>query len=214
MSGVRAECVAGLVPGRLLRWLAVLWFINLALLGPLSAGVATLTGSENRLLELSLPWPRVVLWAPLIEEMLLRFGLRRPAQAVWLVPLLLIGLLAVETLAGGLLLAAAAACVLAMLARLRYGWSRAWLRRYRRAFPVVFHAVTLLFAVLHLGNFRLGGADAWLLPLLVLPQWGTGLVLGWLRVRTGIGASVALHALFNAGPMALLWLVQQYGLDA
>jgi membrane protease YdiL (CAAX protease family) len=45
----------------------------------------------------------------------------------------------------------------------------------------------------------------------VLPQWVTGLVLGWMRVRFGIGSSMALHGLFNAGPMTLMWLATQYG---
>lgn len=47
----------------------------------------------------------------------------------------------------------------------------------------------------------------WLLPLLVLPQWATGLVLGWMRVRRGIGAAIALHALFNGGPVLMIWLL-------
>lgn len=41
----------------------------------------------------------------------------------------------------------------------------------------------------------------------MLPQWLTGLVLGWMRVRRGIAASIALHALFNAGPMVMIWLL-------
>ena len=32
----------------------------------------------------------------------------------------------------------------------------------------------------------------------------TGLVLAWLRVRRGIGASIVLHAIFNGGPVLLI----------
>src|SRR5690606_22462690 len=56
---------------------------------------------------------------------------------------------------------------------------------------------------------NLAQTPAWLLPLLVLPQWVTGLVLGWQRVRHGIGAALVLHALFHGGPLLLVWLVLQ-----
>ncbi|MCH4586399.1 CPBP family glutamic-type intramembrane protease, partial [Achromobacter xylosoxidans] len=46
--------------------------------------------------------------------------------------------------------------------------------------------------------------------LLVLPQWVTGLVLGWIRIRRGIGAAIALHAMFNAGPILLIWAVMRW----
>src|SRR3546814_19916673 len=64
---------------------------------------------------------------------------------------------------------------------------------YRRIFPWVFHVASLLFAAVHLYNFTLQGTPWWLFPLLVLPQWLTGMVLGWLRVKRGIGASMLLH---------------------
>lgn len=60
---------------------------------------------------------------------------------------------------------------------------------------------------MHLSNFSFNRMPWWMLPLLVLPQWLTGLVLGWMRVRRGIAASIALHALFNAGPMVMIWLL-------
>lgn len=40
--------------------------------------------------------------------------------------------------------------------------------------------------------------------MLVLPQCMTGLVLAWLRVRRGMGASIVLHAIFNGGPVLLI----------
>ncbi|CFN63451.1 membrane protein [Bordetella pertussis] len=71
----------------------------------------------------------------------------------------------------------------------------------------MFHLVALTFAAVHLNNFSLSQTPVWLLPLLVLPQWATGLVLGWMRVRRGIGAAIALHALFNGGPVLMIWLL-------
>ena len=46
--------------------------------------------------------------------------------------------------------------------------------------------------------------------VLVLPQWVTGQVLAWMRVERGIGAAMLLHALFNAGPLAVVWVGLQF----
>src|SRR5690606_19311102 len=81
---------------------------------------------------------------------------------------------------------------------------------YRRYFPWVFHLAALSFAAVHLYNFNLHQTPLWLLPLLVLPQWLTGLVLGWLRIKRGIGASMLLHGLFNSGPLLVVWLVLRF----
>ncbi|MDX3905909.1 MAG: CPBP family glutamic-type intramembrane protease [Pigmentiphaga sp.] len=204
------EWLGGIAGPHLAAWLAVLWGINLLVLGPVAASVATASGAERRLDTLQLSWFHVVLWAPVVEEMLFRFGLRRPATALWLLPVLLAALLLRPTPAMAASVAFACAIIAAVLAWRRYRWPWRWLRRYRDAFPAIFHLSTLAFAFLHLLNFRLGEAGWLLLPLLVLPQWATGLALGWMRVRFGIGTSMAMHAAFNAGPMALLWALQKY----
>ncbi|MCD0505268.1 type II CAAX prenyl endopeptidase Rce1 family protein, partial [Bordetella petrii] len=86
----------------------------------------------------------------------------------------------------------------------RKPWRMDWRRHYRLRFGLVYHLASLAFAAVHLNNFALADTAYWMLPLLVLPQWATGLVLGWIRVRRGIGAAVALHGIFNAGPMLLI----------
>ena len=90
------------------------------------------------------------------------------------------------------------------------GWDTNWRRYYLQHFGVVFHLVALTFAAVHLTNFVYNKTPYWLLPLLVLPQWLTGLVLGWIRVRRGIGAAILLHSVFNAGPILMIWLVMRY----
>lgn len=204
------EWLGGLGGPHLLSWVLVLWGINLLVLGPLAASVATASGAERRLDALHLSWFHVVLWAPVIEEMVFRYGLRRPAPALWLLPVLVSAMLMRPSLAAGASVALACGAIAAVLAWRGHRWPWKWLRRYVGAFPLVFHLATLAFAFLHLANFRLGESGWLLLPLLVLPQWACGLVLGWMRVRFGIGASIALHACFNAGPMALLWILQNH----
>jgi len=211
------EWLGGISAGRLLRWVMVLWLVNLAIFGPLASGVADLAGAYNRLESMHLAWWKAVLLAPVLEELLFRFFLRRPAVGAWMVPALTVGIFMRPW---SLALSLALVICLAGFLLIRHGLSRRaysmpWraMRRYARYFPFIFHAAVLVFALVHLGNFNFGGGmPMWAaLPLMVLPQWVTGLVLGWMRVRFGIGSSMALHGLFNAGPMTLMWLATQYG---
>lgn len=198
---------------RLLQWALAMWAINLLFLGPLAVMAAGMGGASHRLDLHNIPWLTALLWAPVVEELVFRYGLRRLKQLWWLLPLALAAMLQGPGVAGGLALAGfLALCWLpygrglpAARAPLPWAWRRAWLR----GFPWVFHLSSLTFSAVHLYNFNLAHTPLWLLPLLVLPQWVTGMVLGWLRVRYGIGASMALHALFNGGPLLLVWLALQ-----
>jgi hypothetical protein len=212
-SGLAADWWPGIGPGRLLAWAAVLWVINLFALGPVAVAAAGLGGVSHRLDPHNIPWLTAVLWAPLVEEMLFRYGLRRPRQALWLIPALVPVVLWGPKLWTGLLLAA---FILLAVWGLRArpeplkGWDTSWRRYYLQHYGVVFHLIALTFAAVHLTNFVYNKTPFWLLPLLVLPQWLTGLVLGWIRVRRGIGAAILLHSVFNAGPILLIWLVMRY----
>ena len=163
------EWLGGLGGPHLLRWVLVLWGVNLLVLGPLAASVATASGAERRLDALHLSWFHVVLWAPVIEEMVFRYGLRRPAAALWLLPVLVSAMLMRPSLAAGASVALACGAIAAVLVWRGHRWPWKWLRRYARVFPLVFHLATLAFAFLHLANFRLGEGGWLLLPLLVLP---------------------------------------------
>lgn len=209
-SSLGSDWLPGAPVTRLLAWAALLWGLNLFALGPIAVTVAGAAGAAHRLDPAAIPWLTAVLWAPLIEETLFRYGLRRPVQALWVCPAILPPLL--WGVQGWTLAWAAAVLLLASwpLARGRISrtrWRMDWRRHYRLHFGWVFHLSSLGFAIVHLNNFVLADTAYWMLPLLVLPQWATGLLLGWMRVRRGIGASVALHGIFNAGPMLLIILV-------
>lgn len=206
MPALAADWVGSLNLPRILRWVALLWAINLLVLGPLAAGAAFFSGAGHRFNPADLPWFLALVWAPVVEELMFRYGMRRPGAALWLLPAFILVVHSGSTLAVGLVLAVSLALVASgRLPGVR--WSFRLNRRYRDLFPWVFHALTVAFAVLHLLNFQLGSAPWWLLPVMVLPQWVTGLVLGWLRVRGGIGASILAHSIFNAGPLVLVWLL-------
>lgn len=208
-DSLRSDWRPGVPFSRLLAWAAVLWLINAVLFGPLSLIVAQKLGAAHRLDADHVPVIIAVFWAPLVEELLFRYSLRRPAQAWWMIPLAVVLVMHPLSVLGWTLLALVllAACRPLRRGRIARGhWASAWRREYARVYGVIYHLTALAFAAVHLHNFFFGKTTFWLLPLLVLPQWATGLVLGWMRTRRGIGASMALHALFNAGPVMVILL--------
>jgi membrane protease YdiL (CAAX protease family) len=211
ISGWWEDWFPGLSLGRMLKWALFLWAINLAFLGPIAVAAAGLGGATHRLDIHNVPWLQALLWAPIVEELVFRYGLRRPGQVWWLIPIAVATMLIGPKGWGmGLLVATLALCWLPWLARLRFARRPLpWRYRlfYRRWFPWVFHLASFLFAAVHLYNFNLHHTPLWLMPLLVLPQWLTGLVLGWMRMKRGIGASMLLHGIFNGGPLLIVWLV-------
>lgn len=202
----------------LFKWALFLWVVNLVLFGPLAVWAATSGGATHRLDVNNMPWLQALIWAPIVEELVFRYGMRRPAYAWWLAPAAVGAMLlgpkwpGILMLTGVLVLCWAPYLLSAAWARRSTPWR--WRLYYRRAFPLVFHLASILFAAVHLYNFKLHHTPWWLLPLLVLPQWLTGLVLGWQRCRRGIGASVLLHGIFNAGPLLVVWVLLQVASDA
>lgn len=209
----------GLGVKRIVQWALVLWLVNLTVFGPLAASVATASGAQHRLDLSNIPWKQAILWAPLIEEMVFRYVLRRPSQFLWLLPVTLWCLFnGPDSLSVSVVLAVVVLLYVrpmsglgskSIFAAIGLGqvWPRRWYKTYVRHFGWAFYGATLLFAALHLYNFKFGQISFWMLPMLILPQFMTGLVLGWLRVRRGIGASIILHAVFNAGPILVIMTI-------
>lgn len=269
MPALAADWIGSINPRRIMRWVLLLWAVNFLVLGPLAAAVALSGGASHRFNSMVLPWFLALVWAPIMEELMFRLGLRRPGAALWLIPAFTLVVMHGQQFHVGAFMALSLALLVCprpmrtkkassvtkladtaqampnhgpaeqharraqlsvqgvdtvaspyrpttpgwqpLLPGVRFGMR--WNRRFRRVFPVVFHVATFTFAILHLLNFSLAAVPWWLLPFLVLPQWVTGLVLGWLRVRTGIGASIVAHSLFNAGPLTVVWLMMQTGVS-
>ncbi len=141
-----------------------------------------------------------VIGAPLLEEIAFRGWLSgRPGHVLACV-LLLIGAFGLAqagasesaaAIAGiGMLAAIVAAVVAIILLRKRdaMGW-------FQRVFPGFFWLSTLGFSLVHLFNFE-PAQMAMALPL-VLPQFVTGAILGYVRVHYGLWAAILLHMLHN-----------------
>lgn len=206
-AGWYRDWVAGPIWMDALKWATTLWIINLFVIGPLVLMVATKSGATHAINPKALPWFLAIFWAPFFEEMLFRYGLRRPATIIWLLPLLVLGIWQGAGWVQVMLFVMALFLVFrtAKQTVMPSPRARRWLRMYRAQFWWIFHLATLLFAAVHLSNFTFSSVQWWMLPALVLPQWVTGLVLGWFRVMKGIGPAILLHSLFNAGPMVLVW---------
>lgn len=149
----------------------------------------------------------VILLAPVLEEIGFRSWLNgRPALIAALM-LILAGAVMVPWIAGGdtlptwalltgaaLVLVAAPAAAVALFRRPTPAW-------FAKAFPLFFWGATIAFALVHLANFS-EGSLAMLLPL-VVPQFLLGALLGYVRVRIGLWAAIALHAAHNATALSI-----------
>lgn len=212
LAGRLRDWFPGLGMGRLFAWAATLWILNIFVLGPLVLEAFEASGATHRINVNDLPWLQAILWAPLVEELLFRYCLRRPLSLFWVTPSMgLVLVYGLQSWASVLL-----ALTVALLLFISYfsagprAWVFRWGRRYHKVFPWVFHLVALAFAAVHLRNYVFGDVQWWVMMILVTPQWLTGLVLGWMRVQRGVGASILLHGLFNAGPLCVAWVALQY----
>lgn len=221
-----ADWTSGVKFFSLLKWALFLWGVNLILLGPIAVSAATAGNAQHKLdISGAIPWLQALIWAPIIEELVFRYSLRRINHAIWLIPIAVIVMFSGPTISAQFaLLAIILLCwwpsikskknnntYSTMPAAPKWISSNAWKMRrlYVFYFPFIFHIASLAFAGVHLHNFNFQNTPLTILPLLVLPQWITGLVLGWLRIRYGIGAAIGLHALFNSGPLFVVWLILQ-----
>src|SRR5690606_10722105 len=79
--------------GRLVHWALLLWAINLLFLGPIAVAAAGAGGAQHRLDLNNIPFLHALVWAPIVEELIFRYGLRNVGKALWTLPLTVAALL-------------------------------------------------------------------------------------------------------------------------
>jgi len=72
-------------------------------------------------------------------------------------------------------------------------------------FKIIFWTFTIVFAAVHFSNF-VSTVPIYLAPILVLPQFVLGIMLGYIRVGWGTRYSMLFHAIHNGVPISLLLL--------
>lgn len=158
-------------------------------------------GDPEAFEQVSKSWlvPIVVLIAPPLEELLFRGWQTGTRGALWLLACTMAGLggLALMVRPGNELIAVA--LIAAALIAAPSGWlllrrKSAPLSWFTRAFPLIYYAMAVLFALVHLANY--GQFSLTALPM-VLPQLWAGLMLGYVRQRIGLLGSIAAHASSN-----------------
>lgn len=92
---------------------------------------------------------------------------------------------------------------------------QSWFDNIRdKYFSFYFYLVTILFALLHIGNFNssIPSHLFWAIPLLILPQFIMGMFFGYMRLKSGVIWAIALHILMNT-PAVLIYLSKQFLLN-
>jgi membrane protease YdiL (CAAX protease family) len=156
-----------------------------------------------------------LMFAPLVEELMFRAGLRSARWALfgmpvmgsmfasdWRITVSIAGLTAALWLIDHL-----HSLHLSQEARATRRWKRG--RRFIRYYaPVVWTSATL-FGVIHLSNFVADAGLGWknvFFVLAVMSQCMGGMVFSYLRLRHGLGSSMAAHFAWNACTVGLSFI--------
>ena len=156
----------------------------------------------------------IVLFAPVVEEIIFRAWLSGRPGHLFLIPVgiaawflwpmvvqfaayLVLAAQGGGSLPGPVAAALAAGFFAAIAAAGAYMWrGRAPSRWFARFFPFFYAISTVLFAFVHVFNFP--GANMWMVLPFVLPQLLAGSIFGFARVTYGLWSSILLHFLHNA----------------
>lgn len=193
------------VPGGRFRTYLSIWATCLGvawLVGVVASVAAIAVDAENQLANVDGGLLAImgILFAPLLEEAAFRLPVTGFNPVRLMISIVLITLfLPLSDPAHKLIAGAAALTVLVVwsaTAALRRQVAAAW----ERHFGVVVYGSALLFGLAHATNWSVqwGWLAVALLPLLVAPQMGIGLLLAYARVKLGLIGSILIHAAYNA----------------
>lgn len=73
-------------------------------------------------------------------------------------------------------------------------------------FPFFFYLTAFVFSLGHIFNFSIDSENVYILPLLIFPYFIDGLVLGYIRMKSGFLHSLTVHIIINFIPSIILLL--------
>jgi len=82
---------------------------------------------------------------------------------------------------------------------------------WKKHFRWIYYGFAILFGLLHISNFS--SASLWvfcLTPLLVLPQFLSGLVIGYIRMQFGFFWGFTFHAVWNSALLSLAYAAYHF----
>jgi membrane protease YdiL (CAAX protease family) len=193
----------------------IIFFLIIVVSSPLMilVGVNDMQHSIDTLMDSVSIWGFIfitVIGAPIMEELIFRWHLRRPLVLIFIICsafsagvayLLVTDLL--NLLQAGIIIAFFMALgLLLMYSRV----VKASLDRfYRKHFGIVFYLTVIVFAGVHLSNFS-ELDNLYVAPILILPQAMVALFLGYVRMKKNILWSIYFHAFHNMIPISLFLL--------
>lgn len=151
-----------------------------------------------------------VIGAPIIEELIFRWHLRRPLALIFIICLAFsagVGYLFVvdflNLLQAGIIIGFFIALGLLLMYSREVRTSLD--RFYRKHFGILFYLTVIIFAGVHLSNFS-ELDNLYVAPILILPQAMVALFLGYVRMKKNILWSIYFHAFHNMIPISLFLL--------
>ena len=151
-----------------------------------------------------------LIMAPILEELIFRFGLRNATYTLFFGPIL------VTIFSGSFFVTLGLTVVIVLMAlvfeiqeryRARNGKSGHDFylgRQFIHAYPKVFWLYAFAFASGHISNHSFDDASWFLVVFAVIPQLVLGVFLGYLRLRDGIASAMSLHFLNNLLAVSLI----------
>ncbi|CAM4282090.1 type II CAAX prenyl endopeptidase Rce1 family protein [Gillisia hiemivivida] len=71
------------------------------------------------------------------------------------------------------------------------------LNKWKKFYKGIFYSSALVFAFVHITNYEYSRTLMFFIPLLLMPQFIVGLLIGYLRLRYGLKWGIYLHSLHN-----------------
>ena len=174
---------------------------------PLNGALEEWAGLESKLEFSAKGALLIIIFAPILEELVFRAGLRKAGYSLFIGPIF------VACFGGSLVVVVVLATILmsiAVIDKIRMRWvpegngrrfarGRAFIRHY----PYVFWLYAIGFGLMHLGNFYSTNGRDYLLVFAISAQLSAGFLFAYLRLRQGLLSSIILHSLENGLLFAL-----------